>query len=366
MIRRTLVSLFAGASLLVLAACNETTAQKTEDIRPVKTAVVSFREAGRTLSLAGTVTARTESPLAFQVAGKMVERRVDAGATVKAGAVIARLDPEDYRLRVREAQAALSSAEADLARSRADLDRYARLKESQVFVQAVYDQRLAAANVAGSSVQRARSALKIAENQLGYAELLAPADGIVTRVIAEPGQVVQAGQAILTLAQDDGLEVSVGVPENRIEEVKAARSVQVSLWAESGSEQTAVLRELSPSADPATRTYTARFSLPNPTAGTQLGMTATVKIHQPLTRPVARLPLSAIFQKGSTPAVWVVDTATGAVTLTPVDVAAFREDGAWISGGITEGQVVVAAGVNKVDAGQKVRLLDAAMLGAVK
>ncbi|WP_379875226.1 efflux RND transporter periplasmic adaptor subunit [Lacibacterium aquatile] len=345
-----------------LAACSEPEAQKVEDIRPVRAEKVTFHEQTRSLSLAGIVSARIESPLAFQVAGKIIERSVDAGARVKAGQVIARIDPEDYRLRVREAQAQVASAEADLARAKADLDRYAKLKSSQVFVQAVYDQRLATANVAASTVQRARSSLKIAENQLGYTDLLASAAGVVTGVLAEPGQVVQAGQSVVRVAQEGGLEVTVGVPENRVEEIRAKGGAQVSLWAEPDKEWPATLRELSPSADAATRTYAAKFALENPPAYAQIGMTATLSLKQQLPKPLARLPLSAIFQKGPQPAVWIVDVASGKVTLTPVEVAAFREDGAWISSGLTEGQTVVTAGVNKIDPAQKVRLMDASKL----
>jgi multidrug efflux system membrane fusion protein len=362
MMRNRFTCSLLGLTALTLAACSEPEVKKAEDIRPVRAEAVTFHESARGLTLAGIVSARLESPLAFQVTGKIIERSVDAGAKVKAGQIIARIDPEDYRLRVRDYQAQVASAEADLARARADLDRYAKLKSSQVFVQAVYDQRLASANVASSNVQRARSGLKIAENQLGYTDLIATSDGVVTAVLAEPGQVMQAGQSVVRVAQSTGLEVTVGVPENRVEEIQRHGAASVSLWAEPDKEWPATLRELSPSADAATRTYAAKFTLDNPPAYAQIGMTATLSIKQTLPKPLARLPLTAIFQKGPKPAVWVVDPAAGKVTLTPVEVAAFREDGAWIASGLTEGQLVVTAGVNKIDPAQKVRLMDTAKL----
>jgi RND family efflux transporter MFP subunit len=326
-------------------------------VRPARVAEISYKTQGQTLLLAGTVVPRIESTLGFRVSGKIVQRSVDVGAVVKPGDVIAVLDPADYQLAVDNARAALASAEADYVRAKADHERYLNLRGSMAFVPQTLDQRQSLASTTLARVDQARSQLSSAENNLAYTVLRADAAGVVTAVQAEVGQVMSQGQGVIRLARTDELEIVVGVPEHRLKVVRAARGASFELWSDPGRRHAARLRELSPSADPVTRTYAARFSVLKPPEFIGLGMTATLGFERPDATPVAEVPLSAIFQRGTQPAVWVVDRDTGTVELRPVSIARWRDDTAAILSGVKEGELIATAGVHKLETGQKVKPL---------
>jgi len=326
-------------------------------IRPARVAEVSYKSGGQTLLLAGTVVPRIESTLGFRVAGKIIQRSVDLGAIVKPDDIIATLDPADYQLAVDNARAALASADADYARAKADHERYLNLRGSMAFVPQTLDQRQSLASTALARVDQARSQLSSAENNLAYTVLRADSAGVVTAVQAEVGQVMAQGQGVIRLARTDELEILVGVPEHRLKAVRQAQGASFELWSDPGRRHAAKLRELSPSADPVTRTYAARFSVLEPPEFIGLGMTATLGFERPDPTPVAEVPLSAIFQRGTQPAVWVVDRDTGAVELRPVIIARWRDDTAAILSGVKEGELIATAGVHKLETGQKVKPL---------
>ena len=324
-------------------------------VRPARVTTIAFKPQSQSLMLAGTVVPRVESTLGFRVAGKVVAREVDAGAVVQPGQVIARIDPTDYRLAVDSARAALASADADYARANADLERYQALRGSSAFMAQTLDQRQSLASTAQARIDQAKSQLATAENNLAYTELKADAAGIITAVQAEVGQVLAQGQGVVKLAHSEQLEILVGVPEHRLKAVREARDVTFELWSDAGHRHAARLRELSPSADPMTRTYPARFSVVEPPAFIGLGMTATLTLSRSEGTPLAEVPLAAIFQQGTQPAVWVVDRASGAVALRPVTIARWRDDTALIASGVSDGEIVATAGVHKLEPGQKVR-----------
>ena len=326
-------------------------------VRPARVVEISYKTQGQTLLLAGTVVPRIESTLGFRVSGKIVQRSVDVGGVVKPGDIIASLDPSDYRLAVDNARAALASAEADHVRAKADHERYLNLRGSMAFVPQTLDQRQSLASTALARVDQARSQLSSAENNLAYTVLRADTAGVVTAIQAEVGQVMAQGQGVLRLARLDELEIVVGVPEHRLKVVREARSASFELWSDPGRRHAARLRELSPSADPVTRTYAARFSVIEPPEFIGLGMTATLGFERPDNVPVAEVPLSAIFQRGTQPAVWVVDRDTGTVELRPVTIARWRDDTAAIRSGVKEGELIATAGVHKLETGQKVKPL---------
>lgn len=328
-------------------------------VRPARVAEISYRTQGQTLLLAGTVVPRIESTLGFRVAGKIIQRSVDVGAVVKPGDMIAALDPSDYQLAVDNARAALASAEADHVRAKADHERYLNLRGSMAFVPQTLDQRQSLASTALARVDQAKSQLASAENNLAYTVLRADAAGVVTAVQAEVGQVVAQGQGVIRLARTDELEILVGVPEHRLKAVREAQGASFELWSDPGRRHAAKLRELSPSADPVTRTYAARFSVLEPPPFIGLGMTATLGFERPDRTPVAEVPLSAIFQRGTQPAVWVVDRDTGTVELRAVSIARWRDDTAAILSGVKEGEMIATAGVHKLETGQKVKPLPA-------
>ena len=347
----------AVAAVSLVGNAHRPAASTEPVIRPARVAEITYKTGSRALLLAGTVVPRIESTLGFRVAGKIIHRSVDLGAVVKPGDIIASLDPADYQLAVDNARAALASAEADYVRAKADHERYLNLRGSMAFVPQTLDQRQSLASTALARVDQARSQLSSAENNLAYTVLRADSAGVVTAVQAEVGQVMAQGQGVIRLARTDELEIVVGVPEHRLKIVREARAASFELWSDPGRRHAARLRELSPSADPVTRTYAARFSVLEPPEFIGLGMTATLGFERPDPRPVAEVPLSAIFQRGTQPAVWVVDRDTGTVELRPVAIARWRDDTAAILSGVKEGELIATAGVHKLETGQKVKPL---------
>lgn len=359
--RKTLFGIAGGTAAMAIAAAGAfawsagaTRAPIAEPpARPARVMEVAFRPQGHTLTLAGTVVPRIEASLGFRVAGKVISRNVDVGAVLSAGQLIARLDPTDYKLAVENARAALSAADADYARAKADFARYTNLRGSVAFMPQTLDQRQSTSSMALGRVEQAQSQLTSAENNLAYTELHADGTGIVTAVQAEVGQVLAQGQTVVRVARTDELEILVGVPEHRLKAVREAADASYELWSDPSRRFAAHLRELSPSADPVTRTYPARFSVVEKPEFIGLGMTATLAFSRADRQSLAEVPLGAIFQQGKEPAVWIVDPASGTVALRPV--ARWRDDTALIASGVKDGELIATAGVHKLEPGQKVK-----------
>jgi multidrug efflux system membrane fusion protein len=324
-------------------------------VRPARVATIDFRSHAHSLMLAGIVAPRIETTLGFRVAGKVISREVDVGTTVQPGQLIARIDPTDYQLAVDNARAALAATEADFARAKADLSRYEALRGSAAFMTQTLDTRQSLSSTTQAKVDQARSQLSSAENNLAYTELRADAAGVITTVQAEVGQVLAQGQGVVKLARSDELEIQVGVPEHRLKTVRDATKVTFELWSDTGRRYAARLRELSPSADPMTRTYPARFSIVDQPQFVGIGMTASLILARPDSELLAEVPLSAIFQQGTQPAVWVVDKTASTVSLKPVTISRWRDETALIASGVQNGDIVAAAGVHKLESGQKVK-----------
>lgn len=349
------------AALSFTANASRVAANEPAALRPARVIEIAYNRQPLSLVLAGTVVPRIESTLGFRVSGKIVERLVDVGTVVKPGDLIARLDPADLRLAVDNARAALASAEADRVRAKADHERYQALRGGAAFTPQTLEQRQSVAATTLGRADQARSQLSSAENNLAYSELRADTAGVVTAVQAEVGQVMSPGQGIVRVARTDELEILVGVPEHRLKVVRDSTAAGFELWSDPGRRHAATLRELSPSADPTTRTYPARFTIVDPPEFIGLGMTATLSFERPDAQRVAEVPLSAIFQRGAQPAVWVVDKTSGTVDLRAVTVARWRNDTAAIVSGVTDGELIATAGVHKLEAGQKVKPVQTAV-----
>jgi multidrug efflux system membrane fusion protein len=321
--------------------------------RAVRVQEVTADAAAVAQTYTGVVRARYETDLAFRVGAKIVSRHVEVGQRVSARAVLFRLDPTDYRLAVKAAEADLTAAEAEVVQATAEDARLARGGRLAVSSSET-DKARSARDAAVARRDRAREALTLARNRLSYCELTAGADGVITALPAEAGQVVAEGQVVARLARDGEREAVVSLPENQAVAARSARAM-VTLWAAPGESYPAVLRELSPTADPVTRTYQARFTVRDSGPKVVLGMTATVHLAPADAAPGYALPLSSLLRTGDRPAVWVVDRRTGAVTLTPVEVREYRQETVVLSGGVKPGQLVVTAGVQKLDAGLTVR-----------
>lgn len=299
----------------------------------------------------GEIRARHEIDLSFRVGGKLVARQVDAGAEIKAGQPLARLDPADLQLAAAAARAQLAAAESDAATTSAERERYAGLLSKKFVSQAAFEAKENARNSAAARLEQARSQNQISSNQRSYGTLSSEFPAVVTAVLAEAGQVVGAGQPVLRIARPEEKEVAIAVPEGRLAEIRAAKNIAVSLWADPKTILRGELRELSPAADPLTRTYAARIRITNPPPELRLGMTARVALDA-ATDGSLLVPLGAVIDPGQGAHVWVVDN--GKVEARPVKVSRFQEDGAIISEGLKAGELVVIAGAAKLVAGQTV------------
>src|SRR5262249_20369857 len=300
-------ALLAFAALALLAACQAETAPAPRVERPVKVQRVSFEQENTTREFVGVVRARYETDLGFRVAGKIVERVVNVGDRVRVGDVVARLDPQDLKLQVESAEAEFAAATSNLAQAAADLDRYRVLRAPGYASVADCHRKKAPNDEAEGRLARARRALDLAPTQLGYAEPKADADGLITATLAEAGQVVAIGQAVARLAHRGEKEALVALPETWLAEAQRSRAI-VRLWSDRDRSFEARLRELSPQADPATRTYAARFTILDAEDTVALGMTAIVTLTNAADAPVAKIPLAAAPLPGTGP------TATGAAT----------------------------------------------------
>jgi RND family efflux transporter MFP subunit len=353
--------LLIAASLVVLAAgcAKETT--KPEVVRPVRTITVDAAGVAA-WSLAGEVRARYETRLAFRLPGLMLERRVEVGQHVAAGQVIATIDARDARLAESQARAQLAQAASQSALAEADLKRFAELRDRSFISQAEFDRREALARQAREQVAAARAAAMQAANQVGYAVLVAPHAGVITALEAEAGQVLAAGQTVARIAQPEQLEVAVSVPEHRLHEFTNGVRYQVRLWAAPERSYGGRLREIAPVADPATRTFAARIALEKEDARLAIGMTAELFVQDAGGRGAPRIPVSAVFHRDGRPAVWVV--SNGHAALVPVSTGEIHGNDVAITAGLEAGQRVVTAGVNRLEPGQRIALLDDAKLTA--
>jgi len=345
------------AMLAGLAGCDKP-APRTEEVRPVRAITLANSNSMERIEFSGDVRARYESRLGFRVGGKIVERRVDVGATVADGQVLMRLDPQDLRLAEAQARATLRAAETERDLAQADYQRHQNLRAQNFVSQAVLDAKQAALRAAQANVDAARAASRGQSNQAAYANLASDTDGVVTAVDAEVGQVVAAGAPVVRVARTDEKEVVIGIPEDRVEGLRQARDVRVRLWARRDEAIPGKIREVSPVADPATRTYTVKVSIPA-RADIRLGMTATVEMaaNGPANGSSLRVPLSALVQDKGATSVWVVEK--GAVQMRRVQVAGQSGNDILLAGGVQPGQTVVTAGVHLLKPGQKVRILTA-------
>ena len=355
--RAILFGTFIGAVFAALAGCDHQpeTASGAIPVRVVVAQPGSMEVAGITFS--GTLVPRVESQLAFRVPGRIVERRADVGATVARGDVLARLDDTPFKLAIKESQADLAQARATLARVQRDVGRNRALARSGAIAGADFDALQTQRIQARAQVRAAQSRLDRARNDLAYATLTAPAAGTIADVAAEAGQVVAVGTPVLRLAHTGEQEVQVDVSESRIGQLTQAQVAIVRLLSLPGVELTGIVREVASVADGATRTYRVRVALPELPEAARLGMTASVRFKGAAGTHV-QLPISALFQQGEQPAVWVLPDDATQLELRPIMLAAMGTDTIAVARGVAPGERVVVAGVHRLDANVAVRVWD--------
>lgn len=342
------------ASLALMAGCGKKE-EPVPEPRLVNVVHVSVGASDGDVAYSGEVRPRYETNLGFRVAGKIVARNVEVGSFVRKGGLLARLDPGDQELSTTSARSQLEAAKSEFSQAKAELERYTDLLQKNFISQAEYERRLNAHNVAKARLDQAQAQLAVTENQTGYTTLAADQAGVVTAIQAEAGQVVAAGQTVIKLARTDEKEVVIAVPENRLAELGVSREIAITLWADPSKTYRGKVREVSPSADPVTRTYAAKIAMLDADATVKFGMTANVYLKGIQRGATVMLPATALFQDNGKAAVWIVDPATSQVKLVPVEAGEYLEDKVAIVSGLKQGDVVVRAGVHKLFAGEKVR-----------
>lgn len=339
---------------LSLSGCQQE--QQAQEVRPVvKTMRVSLEAGSVDRTYAGVVAARHEVQESFRVDGRIARRLVDVGDRVRAGQTLAILDESDLRLSMESALAEYEAAKSNRAQAITDEKRFGALLSRNVISQAEFDARHLAADEAKGRLERAERALALARNRHDYANLICSTEGVITKVSAEAGQVVAPGQGVVTVAKDGELEVRVDIPESHIHGLKDSPAM-VTLWASSDGHFPAVLREIAPEADPATRTYAVRYSLRGVTPSVRLGMTATLHLQDNASVPTALVPASSLLDQGKGVGVWAVDPATGGLSFRRVTIERYTDKGAYVRGELADGDIIVVAGVQKLDQDMKVRL----------
>jgi RND family efflux transporter MFP subunit len=349
-----------AALAAALAGCNEakTQADAPEPPRPVLVMTVAPEPASQSRAFTAVIRPRVESGLGFRIPGKVVRRLVENGQAVREGMALAELDDADLKLQLRQAEAEARASASSLLQAEAELRRALDLQRRGFASEASLDRARAQAEEARGRAERSRQSVELATNNLDYAVLRADADGLITAVSVEPGAVMAAGQVAFRLARTAEREAEIAVPEALLDKARRG-SASVTIWSEPERAHRAALRELSATADPVTRTYLARFTLPGLPPTVSLGMSATLTLTEEEEAPLIRLPLSAIRHTAQGPSVWVLDPAGSRVASRPVTIARRTGDTAFIREGLVSGDKVVRMGVHKLDPALPVRTVDA-------
>jgi membrane fusion protein, multidrug efflux system len=349
----------AGLTAALLAACQPEADTAPPQVRPVRTVTVVKRDVGETVAFTGRIQAENEARLGFRIPGRMIERPINVGDHVEPGQVVARLEPHDELNALRTAQAGVAAAQARLNETQNIFERQKTLLARDIASRAQFEQAEATLKTARAQLDTAEAQLKAAKDRVSYTELRVDAAGTVVATGAEAGEVVQAGQMIVRVARKDGRDAVFDVPAQVLRSAPSDPLITVNLTDDPTVTATGRVREVSPQADPVTRTFEVKVGLTDPPAAMRLGSTIVGRM-QLDTAPVIEIPATALTESDRRPAVWVVDPKSLTVSLRNVEVA--RNDPATvaISQGLDTGEIVVTAGTQALHPGQKTRLLDSA------
>jgi RND family efflux transporter MFP subunit len=356
-----LIAFVASAALLVGGCELEQAAQPAavpEPIRPVRVAQVIEAGGGEEVTLNGTIQAEDTISLAFRVGGQLIARTVNVGDRVEAGQVVARLDPEPAQNSVDAARANVAAAMARLVEARNTVARYEPMLERGFVARQQFDRAVETRNAAEAQVEAAEAQLRTAENQFSFTKLVADAAGTVTARGAEPGEVVAAGQMVVQLAREGGRDAVFDFPPRVKDALSAYTRIEVVSSTDPGVRAVGRVREVSPQADPVTRTFQVRVGLSDPPDALRLGSSVTGKVPRGGATGL-RIPAAALTRADGQPAVWVVDPDEQRVALRAIDVLGFELDNVLVEHGLAPGELVVTAGVQSLRPNQQVRLLGA-------
>tara|TARA_Y100001934_G_scaffold42327_1_gene50993 strand:- start:9498 stop:10646 length:1149 start_codon:yes stop_codon:yes gene_type:complete len=342
-----------------LYGCSDAESGKTPAPRPALVVQPLSADASQDV-FPGEVRARYEPELGFRIAGKISQRKVDVGDRVSKGDVLATLDTDDVNLQLDAARARFASAQADHKLARTELERYQALLARQVISRSQFDAVESRFDAAEAQLRQARANLNVARNQTDYATLKAPKDGVIAQRLAEAGQVVAAGQPVFVLAVDGDREVRIDLPEQDVGRFVIGMPVAIELWSRKGQVFPGTLRELSPAADPRSRTFEARVAFDNDSVGADLGQSARVVASGVTGNGVLTLPLAAVTADGEARYVWVVDPENATLVKTPVETGPYRAETVPVLSGLQADAWVVAAGTHLLREGQTVIPVDRA------
>lgn len=351
------VTVFVIATAAGLIFCGSS--KKSPDavsVPLVQTVTINAGSDRADFTYTGEIRGRYESQLAFRVAGKIIKRLVNVGDHVASGQPLMQIDSTDYVQGATSSAAELAAAEAQYAFAKSNLERNRKMFDEKGISIMQYEQYQTACNNAYALVQKARAGQSVSANQVKYCTLYSDTDGVVATVSAEAGQIVAAGQPVTVVVRDGDREVEIGVPENRIETFRNSETVRLTFWALPGVNREGIVREIAPAVDPASRLYRVRVSVRNATPEILLGMTTTVSASIPRSgsSSVIFVPVGALYQAAGAPSVWVVKGDN--VELRAVKLGEVGENSVQIIDGLRSGEIVVAAGAQRLYAGQKVRL----------
>ena len=346
------------ATLALLAACQRADEASAPEIRPVRVTTIENRSASGSVSLTGTVQAQTEINQSFRIDGRLIERMVDIGDSVKPGQLVARLDPQNEESSLQSARAQLTAARAQLVEARTNHARMRDLVAQDAVPRASFDQAVALLQTAESQVESVQSQVSLAQNRLSYTRLLSDVAGVVTARGAEPGEVVSVGRMIVQVAREGARDAVLDVP-GRIKDVAPKNpEITVALTDDPRVTVAGQIREVAPRADPVTGTFAVRVRLIDPPPAMRLGSTVTAKMQLPEALAI-EVPASALVRADGKTAVWVVDQASSTVSLRNVQLGGGDANTVQVAAGLNPGDVVVIAGAQALRPGQKVRVPEA-------
>ncbi len=349
-------AIVALALPVLLAACQREEEAAAPEIRPVRTITVEKRQAGTPLTFTGRIEAEDEVALAFRISGRLLENPSKLGDRVQAGQVIARIESQNEMNTLRQAQAGLAAAQGQLVQARNHFERQQTLLGQGWTTRVNYDQATQAQQTAQAQVDAAEAQLKTAHDLVSFTELKADAPGVVTVTGPSAGEVVQAGQTILRLARQDGRDAVFDVSAQFIRSAPSDAEIVVNLTDDPTITAKGRVREISPQADPVTRTFAIKVGLTDPPPAMRLGATVTGRLETSV-GPIIEIPATALTRINQQPAVWIVDPSSLTVATRNVDVLRFDQVNAVVSQGLDTGEIVVTAGVQALHPGQKIRLL---------
>lgn len=354
--RRLFSSIGICSLPFLLAACGDEAQSDPRTAVPLVRAVNIQPASAQARSFTGVVVARVQSDLGFRVSGKVLERLVDTGQTVKRGQALYRLDPVDLRLAANAQREAVAAAQARAQQTAEDEARYRELRGTGAISESAYDQFKAAADAAKAQLRAAQAQAEVARNATRYAELVADADGVVMETLAEPGQVVSAGQVVVRVAHAGQREALIQLPETLRPEIGSP--AQATLFGQEGVVVNTKLRQLSDAADRVTRTFEARYVLEGALARAPLGATVTIQLPASKQAAVSSMsvPISALFDAGQGPGVWVIGGTPAKVSWQPVSVLSVGAETAHITGPLKQGDQVVALGAHLLRDGEEVKV----------